>query len=127
MKKKLTIKIKDPRLRKVRYELRRLLQLAKSARLSEILEKERRLQQTEGFWDRNHPDYKRLHKETQELSSKENDLSYAYNASIAFCPVCREGDKDMTYNPVSKKWFCIECYKFNQEFEIRQGRPELYP
>ena len=127
MKKKLTIKIKDPRLRKVRYELRRLLQLVKSAKIHEILDKKKVVGETEGFWDRNHPDYKRLHKQMQELASQENDLSYAYNSSIAWCAVCQSADKDMTYNPVSKKWFCIECYTSNQRFEASQGHPELYP
>lgn len=127
MKKKRTIRIKDPRLRKVRYELRNLLQLAKSAKIYEILDKKRQLYDIDGFWDRNHLDYKKLHKKVQKLSSQENDLRYAFNASIAFCPVCWEMDKDMTYNPVSGKWFCTECYTSNQRFEVSRGHPELYP
>lgn len=127
MKKKRTIIIKDPCLKKVRYELRRLLQLVKSEKLREILDKERKLQETEGFWNRSHLNYKKLHKKYQRLSSQENDLSYAFNASIAFCPVCQDINKDMTYNPVSGKWFCTECYASNQKFQTAQGRPELYP
>jgi len=127
MRKKRTISIKNPCLREIRNQLRNLLFTAVDIKIHIILDKKGELKKTEGFWDSNHPDYKRLHKETQKLSSQQNDLHYALRASIAFCPVCREGDKDMTYNPVSKKWFCIECYKFNQEFETRQGRPELYP
>lgn len=127
MKKKRTIRIKDPRLRKVRYELRRLLQLAKSEKIKEILYKKRELKEIEGFWDRGHPNFKRLNKEVQELNSQENDLSYAYNASITFCPICQSADKDMTYNPVSREWFCVECYESNQRFEASRGHPELYP
>jgi len=127
LKKKRTIKIRDPRLRKIRDQLRILLFTTVDIEIHIILDKERKLQETEGFWDNNHPDYKRLHKEAQKLSSQQNDLHYALRASIVSCPVCQEIDKDMTYNPVSGKWFCIECYKFNQEFETRQGRPELYP
>lgn len=127
MKKKCTISIKDPRLKKVRYELRMLLQLAKSERIKDILDKEGELQEAKGFWDRGHSNFKILHKEVQKLSSQENDLSYAYSSSIAFCPVCQEMDKDMTFNPVSGKWFCTECYTSNQRFEASRGHLELYP
>jgi hypothetical protein len=128
MKKKHTISIRDPRLRKVRYELRRLLQLVLYAEIDKILEKKREVRETEGFWDRNNPEiFKRLHKEMQRLASQEDDLRYAYEASIAICPVCSEADKDMTYNPVLGEWFCTECYKSNQEFEASRGHPEIYP
>ncbi len=127
MKKKRTITIRDPRLRKVRNGLRNLLMLAEAAEEKRILNKKQKLYNVDGFWDEDHINYKKLNREARKLNSQLNSLSYAYNASIIFCPVCREIDKDMTYNPVSNKWFCIECYNFNQDFEIRQGRPELYP
>ncbi|MFX0037551.1 MAG: hypothetical protein ACFE9I_18165 [Candidatus Hermodarchaeota archaeon] len=127
MKKKSTISIKDPRLRKVRYELRRLLQLVESAKVHEILDIKEELLKTEGFWDRNHPNFERVHKEIQRLNSQENELSYAFNCSIAWCPVCQSADKDMTYNPVSKEWLCIDCYVSNQKFYASRGQPELYP
>ena len=127
MRKKRTITIKDPRLRKVRNELRCLIMLAEAAEEKKILNKKQELYNIEGFWDEFHVDYKNLNKQAQNLNSQINSLSYAYSSSIVFCPVCHEINKDMTYNPVSKKWFCTECYKFNQDFEIRQGRPELYP
>ncbi|MHA2009508.1 MAG: hypothetical protein ACXABO_19775 [Promethearchaeota archaeon] len=127
MKKKRTISIRDPRLRRVRYELRRLLQLAKSDEIHGILEKKRALYEIEGFWDNHHPAYKKLHEKVQFLNSQEDNLRYTYKASIAICPVCSEADKDMTYNPVLGEWFCTECYKSNQEFEASRGHPELYP
>lgn len=127
MKKKRTITIKDPRLRKVRNELRCLIMLSEAAEEKKINNKVRNLYNVEGFWDENHIDHKKLNREARKLNSQLNNLRYAYNASIAFCPVCREINKDMTYNPVSKKWYCTECYRFNQDFETRQDRPELYP
>lgn len=125
--KKRTIRIKDPRLIKARYEMRRFLQLVKSARIHEILNKKKVFYESEGFRDRTHPNFKSLHEEVQRLNSQENDLSYAYNSSIAWCAVCQSADKDMTYNPVSKKWFCTKCYTSNQRFEASRGHPELYP
>jgi hypothetical protein len=127
MKKKRTISIKNPRLRRIRGELRSLLQLAESKQIHDLIDKIEKIQNSEVFWDENHPDFKRLHKEVQQLNSQENDLSYAFNSSIAWCPVCRSADKDMTYNPVSKQWLCTECYISNQRFQTSQGHPELYP
>ncbi|MHA2009510.1 MAG: hypothetical protein ACXABO_19765 [Promethearchaeota archaeon] len=127
MKKKRTVSIKDPCLRKVRYELRRLLQLVLYAEIKKILEKKGVLYEIEGFWDNNHPNYKKLHKEVQFLNSQEDALEYSFEASIAICPVCSEADKDMIYNPVLGEWFCIACYKSNQEFEASRGHPEIYP
>ena len=127
MKQKRTVSIKDPKLRRIRDQLRILLLEVNKAKTIEILNRTGKLQKAEGFWDEKSSDYKRLHSKTQELSSQESDLRYAFNNSIIFCPVCRKIDKDMTYNPVSRRWFCVECYKFNQMFETEQGRPELYP
>jgi len=127
MKKKRTIIIKDPCLRKVRYELRLLLFTVVDKKIHEFHDEIEKLQTREGFWDRNHPDYKSLNKKAQYLFSQVNDLRYAFKASIAFCPVCQEVDKDMTYNPVSGEWFCTECYISNQRFEASRGHPELYP
>ena len=127
MRKKRTITIKDPRLRKVRNGLRSVLMLAEAAEEKKILNKKQKLYKVEGFWDESHINYKKLSREARKLNSQKGGLNHAFKASIVFCPVCQEIDKDMTYNPVSNKWFCTECYKFNQDFEIRQGRPELYP
>lgn len=127
MKKKYTIRIRDPQLRRIRNELRALLQSAESAKLNEILDREWELQQSEGFWEKNHPNYKKLHRKSQELATLGNNLSFAYKSSIIKCPVCQRIDKDMTFNPVLKEWFCMECYESNRKFEIEQGRPDLYP
>ena len=127
MKKRKSIRIKNPTLKKIRNELRNLLFSAKSAKIHEILDKKQELQQTEGFWDENHPNYKTLHKKTQELSIQENKLSSAFSKSIIFCPVCMKMDKDMTYNPYYEEWYCMECYEANRVFYIEEGRPDLYP
>ena len=127
MKKKRTISIKDPKLRRIRDHFRILLLEAEKAKTIEILSRTSELQKAEGFWNEKSSDYKMLNRKAQELYSQESDLRYAFNNSIIFCPVCRKIDKDMTYNPYCQRWFCVECYKFNQEFEVKHGRPELYP
>ncbi len=118
MKKKRTIKIRDPKLIKVRNNLRLILHLAKSSVLTDLLEQQINIQDSSHFWDKKHPQYNEMRKEVQELASRANDLSYAYSASIIKCPVCMRIDKDMTYNPVLEKWFCIECYEKNKKLEF---------
>ncbi|MFX1454280.1 MAG: hypothetical protein ACFFDB_02795 [Promethearchaeota archaeon] len=127
MRKKKTIQIKDPRLRKIRNELRSLLFAARSVKMNEILDAELELQQTEGFWDKSHPNFKVLHKKARELSVQGEKLTHIYKASILFCPVCMKSDKDMTYNPVLEEWLCTECYEENRKFHIEEGRPDLFP
>jgi len=127
MKQKHTIRIKDPKLRRIRDQLRILLLEVKKAQTIEILNKKGELRKSEGFWNEKSSEFKKLHEKAQELSSQQSDLRYAFHNSIVFCPVCRKINKDMTYNQVSRVWFCVECYKFNQMFETEQGRPELYP
>jgi len=127
MKKKLTIRIKDPRLRKVRNELRKLLHEAESMEVIHKIEMQSKLKESPHFWDKEHPQYSRLRKEAQKLASEVDILETYYDSSIIKCPVCMRIDKDMTYNPVLKEWLCVECYEANRKFEIAQGRPDLYP
>lgn len=127
MKRKHTIRVKDSKLRRIRDQFRVLLLEVLKAKSIKISNRTIELQKSEGFWNEKSSDYKTLNRKAQELSSQKNDLDYAFHNSIVFCPVCRKINKDMTYNPVSRVWFCVECYKFNQMFETEQGRPELYP
>lgn len=127
MKQKRTISIRDPKLRRIRDQLRVLLLEVLKSKSIKISNKKEKLRNSEGFWNERSSEFKKLHEKIQGLSSQRSDLRYAFHNSIVFCPVCRKINKDMTYNPVSRVWFCVECYKFNQMFETEQGRPELYP
>ena len=84
MKKKRTIRIKDPKLRRIRDQLRLLLLEVKKAKTIELLNRTGKLQKSEGFWDEKSSDYKKLNLKAQELYSQNNDLSYAFNNSIIF-------------------------------------------
>ncbi|MFX1573903.1 MAG: hypothetical protein ACFFB0_14240 [Promethearchaeota archaeon] len=107
--------------------LREVLNLAESSVINDLLDQQGIIQKSSNFWNKNHPEYHKMHKEVQKLASKQNELSYAFNASIIFCPVCMKIDKDMTYNPVLKKWYCMECYEASRKFQIEEGRPDLFP
>lgn len=71
------------------------------------------------------PDYYQNHppellKEVKNLNQQIQENRRQLYASILLCPACFHSDKDMTYNPVRKEWYCTECYaklqkKFSEE------------
>lgn len=86
MKKERAIIIKDPRLRKVRNELRTLLKLWIADIRSALLE--------------------------EDSTDSQKALSELYLMeirSIVTCLFCGRSDKDMIYIPDMKQWLCIEC------------------
>ncbi|TFF97046.1 MAG: hypothetical protein EU541_08705 [Promethearchaeota archaeon] len=113
MKKKRTIRITHPQLVRIRNALREIIIYAQ-------LRQSQKIHREEVGLDINDPKYRKL-------SNEWSTLQRALENSICICPVCRAHEKDMTYNPHLKSWFCEECYKFNQNFYIREGEPEIYP
>jgi len=113
MKKKRTIRITHPQLVRIRNALREIIIYAQLRRSQEIHKEEEDL-------DIDSLEYRRL-------SNEWNILQRALKNSICICSVCRAHEKNMTYNPHLNVWFCEECYNANQDFYIREGKPEIYP
>ncbi|MFX1353052.1 MAG: hypothetical protein ACFE8V_06870 [Promethearchaeota archaeon] len=90
MKKKKTITIKNASLQRIRTNFRAIL-LSKA-----IIEMEN--SKKKGDWE----NYNAL-----------NKLSYT---SICQCFVCGNGERDMTYNPSLKSWFCVKCFQDSKDF-----------
>lgn len=82
------------------------------------------LESIEGYFE-NHPP--RLLDEVRHLRNKEKEIESALRASILLCQVCFQTDKDMTYNPIRKTWYCTECYTELKKGFTEQGRPEEFP
>lgn len=101
MKKKKTIILQNPRLRKARLELRILLQLAKEARSSDL---------HQCFMSTKDP------KLRSEILKKIKALERAYNHSTLGCRLCGELGLDLTHNPGDDSWYCEKCYKLNQNY-----------
>ncbi|TXT63055.1 MAG: hypothetical protein BAJALOKI3v1_440001 [Promethearchaeota archaeon] len=116
MKKKRVIKLKDPRLRKIRKNLRELLLKAFSRKLNEILDKQDKI--------RENPDLNYYEKQEKqiELESIIQDLKLARNGAPLSCSTCSRIDIDLVYNPVFEEWYCEECYEFNS-----QGHKDWFP
>ncbi len=79
------IAIKDPRLRKIRNSLRKIIFLRKM----EMLEKDYTGSNWPARWDLERP----------------------FKASICACGFCGKIDRDMVYDGKSRKWNCVECNK----------------
>ncbi|TXT59235.1 MAG: hypothetical protein BAJALOKI3v1_1100002 [Promethearchaeota archaeon] len=116
MKKKRIITLKDPKLRKIRKNLRELLLKAFSERLSEVRSKKDKI--------RENPDLNYYEKKEKliELQSIIQDLTLAKNGAPLSCSTCKRIDIDLVYNPVFEEWYCEECYEFNS-----QGHKDWFP
>ncbi|MFX1489568.1 MAG: hypothetical protein ACFFBI_10500 [Promethearchaeota archaeon] len=123
MKKKRTISITDPSLKKVRNNLRSLWVTASSARKKAISGERLNLSIksiSEELSNKNAKRYKELHNDYWEI---ERPL----RASILLCPTCFRSDKDMTYNPILKTWYCTECYAKLKKGYAEDGQADQFP
>ena len=123
LKKKRTIALNDPQLRKIRTNLRRLIKSACRAEQAKIHDELEIIKTPEYY--KNHPPNLRIR--VKELNDQYWTIETPLRASILECPVCFKSDKDMTYNPVRKMWYCTECYEKLRKGNIKRGTPEEFP
>lgn len=108
MKHKREVKIKNPRLRALRNNLREILYLEWDRRACEILDAKL------DIWGSNRTVKKKneLHKELQVKLEENNKLIMP---SIIVCGWCHHRDKDTIYNSSNRQWFCPDCYNEHEE------------
>ena len=109
MKNGRTISIKDPKLQRIRNNLRLILLKECSKRKSGIRDQEHDLTfDKEG-------NYIRASEETtmkiQNLNDKWWEIERPLRASIVKCPGCNKHKKDMTFYRKTRTWYCVQCYK----------------
>jgi len=106
------IALKDPKLKKIRENLREIIFQAvmdREDQLIELMEKEDR--DTEEGYERYH-----------ELEEKKLELDRAMRYSTVTCPACNFGLlRDVKFNTYDKCWYCLECYNtIRLAYRIRQ-------
>jgi len=109
MKEGRTIIIKDPKLQRIRNNLRLIILKECSKRKSDISDQKHNLR-----FDKNGNYIRATEKTTkkiQGLTDKWWEIERPLRASIVKCPICNKHNKDMTYHKKSKTWFCVEHYK----------------
>jgi hypothetical protein len=116
MKKKKTISIKNATLRMIRDNLRKLLLEWGSRQLNDLFAEREKIERNNQGKIRTNTEL--AYEERQRIDNITNQIvkiRRIKEASICKCAICNDSNKDMTYNPIEKEWFCVDCYKINQD------------
>jgi len=116
VKKKRNIVIKDPTLKRLRNNLRMILRKWASAQWNKLHEEQDKILLDESKFET----FRNLERKKQEIRKIVED-------SICECSLCSAPDKDMTYNPVRKEWYCVDCYKDLQDYYKNKKESVLFP
>lgn len=110
MNKKRIIKLKTPRLRRARTELRTLLRLAFQRRVFKLYDKIEAIEQNSKLA------LKAKEYQEKHIQEEIKALKYSYNHSALKCRVCGHQDLDLIHNPIDDLRYCGICYEFNQSY-----------
>ena len=117
MKKSKKVELKNPRLLKIRNNLRMLIREAYSKKMEIIYDEREKLIGTERTTEEENY--------LQELGEEASNLRRAHNDSILFCPLCSSSKKDMVFQPYRRRWLCIEDFEDLMEKYDRKKKSEL--
>ena len=119
-KEKRLIILKDPRLRKIRTELRNLLFYAFEVHHSRYFEEMKLIDQDTSL------SFAEKKKKTQKTYQESEKLMQSFGRSVVHCSLCGRRDLDLIYNPVLNAWYCEACYTFNQKCQNELHPPGIY-
>ena len=109
MKKDKTIRIKDPKLRMIRNNLRSIIKRAEYKKFKELSEEIRKLMHIRNYRDGKKPTPEE-DEQAQKLSNERDRIENALERSIIYCPECKRTDKDTRYFTKWAEWVCVDCY-----------------
>ena len=119
MKKKRSIVIKDPKLRRIRNNLREIL-------IGTVQSREIRLRSEINAISRDSERHLRRDLtpsesvELQKLKDMKSEINELTDKSICYCNGCKQINKDMAYNPTLEEWYCVECYEEFRDYYYQQ-------
>jgi len=123
MKKYRLIKVRNPRLRYIRYNLRRFLLHLSEDKMQELIDASYEVLGDES-----------LSKEERDakywqLSEKLDALRDLRKKTPLYCQGCASSNLDMIYHVGGKAWICEFCYREYREFERKRGENyrKIYP
>ena len=120
MDKKRTIRLKDPKLRKIRTELRTLLIRESGRRIGDIIKEQSNLRVTR-------PTNDETRDKLAQLEDQKNQLRKLENSSICSCATCSDMKEDHVFNPNTREWYCEKCYGRLKEGYTKREQPDLFP
>ncbi|MHA1317943.1 MAG: hypothetical protein ACTSO4_17330 [Promethearchaeota archaeon] len=128
MKKKRTIAIENPKLRKIRDNFRDLwIKWSQDVR-SNIRKSIHKINRNADGMPKALDEMTPKEQETfRKLRKKINEIRNVTRESICMCTLCGKGDRDMTFNPVDQEWYCTQCYEQNKEFFKDTDKADWYP
>jgi hypothetical protein len=128
VKKKRTIVLKDPHLRDVRKNLRHILLKWGSKQWNQLFDECDRLDRNKDGKLKRPSEFSDAEKDLiANLEKKMVEIEKIINHSICKCTLCNASDKDMTYNPVQERWFCVDCYRQLQKDYKGKKEAALFP
>lgn len=126
MNKKKTIRLKDPKLRKIRTELRTLLVREAYKRIANLTDKQGILRERRPLGDENFLEL------DNQLENQKNQLRKLIKASICSCVTCSDMKEDHVFSPKTREWYCEKCYErlkkrhyFSNDY-LREHADEFY-
>ena len=121
MKKKRSIIVNNPQLKRIRDNLRVLLIRWASREWNQWNDVKKEITYDENGKVRHPNTYSKSEKgelrRLRGLMSANRDL---VEESICKCFRCVATDKNMTYNPVEKAWFCFQCYEEMKRWTMKK-------
>lgn len=132
MRDKRAIIIRDPRLQKIRNNLRRLFLAAVSTKWNKLFDGMDRLRYTSEGVRRTVDDFTSGElQEFRDYQAQQDELRKLSDKSICKCIACGKADRDMVYNKPYKAWYCTECYRMErasaQELRRKRTRDKSKP
>ena len=119
-KEKRLITLKDPRLRKIRTELRNLLCKAFELHYSRYIKEMDTVRHDESL------NYAEKKEKNLRIYFESEKLKLHFSRSVVHCSLCVRRDLDLVYNPVLNTWYCEPCYTFNQQCQHKLHPPGIY-
>lgn len=113
--KKIVQKLKNEKLKKIRYELRTLLRLEKEKRWKDLQKK------FVAFSEDKSLSFDERRKKHRFIIRKQEELDLMYRQYPLCCGICGNRIRNLVYNPVKHQWRCVPCYegaheKFPKEY-----------
>ena len=65
--------------------------------------------------------------EFQALNKKRERINRMIEDSICICNSCMKADRNMTFNPIEKNWYCDECYVRIKAFYHGKKEEKYFP
>jgi hypothetical protein len=117
--KKVVIRIKDPKLKKIRNNLRNLWLARARDDSRKLQESVRKIKHDENGVYKKYLTAAEV-EVVRRLNREINIISEMKDNSICKCRRCIRTDQDMTYNPHDGAWYCVECYDEMQEWTAKR-------